>query len=567
MAKMIRGGIAAQKLESYNLDFKAEKSDFKEAAADLTEASVCFANGGGGRIIVGIKDKPGGEGALVGSTLSAEDLRAKIYQLTKPPLTVSITEEYVQGVRLLVIAVPEGLEVYATSRGEYKQRWRAECLPMSPSEVARLSDERRGNDWSAGPSGSSVEDVQPAALERVRELLRATGDPEKIRVAQASTEDLLARLGLLRDDGNLTRAAEILLVGERNSGPNELLVYQHRKTRGGEADYSKRWNGPLVTCFAEVLETIAARTTITPVTLGNGQQIRIEDFPSVAVREALANALIHRDLIDNQPVLVEHSPTTLIIRSPGPLVTGVTPENILTRGTKPRYPLLARTFNALGWSEYLGQGVNRMFREMARSGRPLPMITSEPERVEVNFSGERPNAHVARLIAELPDELKDDTDTLIVLMTLCTKKSVTASQVAPLIQRSVESAEETLRFAAQPQVELLEPTSGTRARRHPNYRFRGEVLARLGSAVAYHSRTSSEVDRKVIEHVREYESINNAAIQRLFDVDVYNARDILQDLVGRELLTRTSTQTRGKAVRYGRGPKFPEKKARKRLKS
>jgi len=43
---------------------------------------------------------------------------------------------------------------------------------------------------------------------------------------------------------------------------------------------------------------------------------------------------------------------------------------------------------------------------------------------------------------------------------------------------------------------------------------------RARSAVTYHSRTSGEVDKKIVEHVREYESINNGAIQRLFDVDV-----------------------------------------------
>lgn len=564
LAKAIKSGAVPGHLESFTLDFKQEKPTFKETAADLAEACVCFANASGGTLIVGIRDRPGGPDAITGTTVPIEDLRSKIYTLTHPPLTVSISEHLVDDQRLLQITVPEGLEVYATTQGEYRQRWKDECRPMTPVEVGRLTEERKGDDWSAGGTASTIENIHPHALERLRDLLRATGDDSKVRLSQAPTGEVLARLGLLHNETHLSRAAELLLVDRSRVGPQELLVYQHRKAKGGEADYSRRWSGSLITCFAEVLDVISARTTITPVTLRNGQQIRIEDFPSAAVREALANALIHRDMVLNEPVLVEHSPSALTIRSPGPLVSGVTPENILTRGTKPRYPLLARAFNALGWSEYLGQGVNRMFREMARSGRPLPLITSEPERVEVSFSGERPNAHIARITAELPEALADDTDTLIVLMALCSRRSVTASQVAPMIQRSIESAEETLRTACQPDVELLEPTAGTRNRRHPHYRFRGEVLARLGPAVTYHSRTSSEIDKKIIDHVREYNSINNAAIQRLFDVDVYSARDILQDLVGREILTRISTQTRGKAVRYGQGPRFPDKKGTRR---
>ncbi len=74
-----------------------------------------------------------------------------------------------------------------------------------------------------------------------------------------------------------------------------------------------------------------------------------------------------------------------------------------------------------------------MFREMARSGRPLPEIHSHPDRVEVLFRGAPPNIHVARLVPELPEDLKNDTDTLLILMRLCAKKSVTAQQIAPII--------------------------------------------------------------------------------------------------------------------------------------
>lgn len=559
LVNKIRNGHSPASLESSVLDFKTEKPTFKDTASDLAEACVCFANGIGGQLVVGVKDRPGGEDALVGTALGIDELRSAIYDKTQPHMNVTIAEHSAGAVRLLIITVPEGLEVHCTSKGGYSQRWQAECRPMAPAAVARLSDERRGADWSADPSSSTPGDISPAAIDKVRELLRLTGDDSKARLARATSEEIVRKLGLVTDSGFLTRAGELLLVENAESAPQELLVYQHRKTPGGEADYSRRWGGPLVLTYAEVLETVAARLTITPVTVRSGQQLSIEDFPSIAIREAMANALIHRDLRENQPVHVDHSPAVLSIISPGPLVAGVTPDNILTRGTKPRYPSLSKAFNALGWGEYLGQGVNRMFREMARSGRPLPAITSDQDRVEVRFRGDPPNSNVARVVAELPEHLKDDTDTLLILITLCSKKSVTAQQIAPIIQRSVVDSETALRQASQPDVDLIEPTPGTRTRKMPNYAFCGEVLARLGPAVAYHSRTSSDRDRKIVEHVREYLSINNGTIQRLFDIDVYGARDILSNLVGREILTRVSTQTRGKAVKYGPGPKFPDK--------
>ncbi|WP_211214426.1 hypothetical protein [Actinomycetospora chiangmaiensis] len=105
-------------------------------------------------------------------------------------------------------------------------------------------------------------------------------------------------------------------------------------------------------------------------------------------------------------------------------------------------------------------------------------------------------------------------------------------------------------------------TTGSRPRQRTlNARRR---LVALGPAVAYHRQSSSEIDRKVVDHVREYETINSATIQRIFDVDVYRARDILRDFVGREILVRISTQTRGPKVKYGPGAQFPARQGRRR---
>ena len=89
-------------------------------------------------------------------------------------------------------------------------------------------------------------------------------------------------------------------------------------------------------------------------------------------------------------------------------------------------------------------------------------------------------------------------------------------------------------------------------------------MAHLGSAVAYHRQATDDIDRKIIEHVRDYGEINNRIVRRLFDVDVFQARDIIRELVGREVLIRTSEQKRGTAVRYGPGPEFPKVKSRSR---
>lgn len=556
----ILAGTAARRLETGVLDFKEPKANLKEAWSDLAEASVCFANSSGGTIVVGVVDSPGGQAAFVGCDLDTDTLRQRIYHLTTPPLLVEVEDLHFASKRLVSIKVPEGIEVYATTRGYTYHRVGDTCLPMRPAEVSRLAEERRGVDWSAAPSGRSPEDVDPLALRQCRRLLRYSVDSRRQSYAGLSDDDLLRMLRCMADDGSLTRAGELLLCQGAASGPPEAVVYQHRKTHAGEPDAIMRLGTPLVLAFEDLLQAVRTRQGITPVTLADGQQLQIEDYPMAAIREAAANALIHGDWRVKRPVAVEHSSEYIRVVSPGPLVPGITVDNILTKGSRARNPALASAFRSLGLAEEVGQGVDRMYREMIRSGRDTPVISEDRDQVSVLFRGQPPNTRIARFLATLPPDELNDTDTLLVVLLLCRRRTTDSAQLAPVIQRSDAEAQAVLlRLASQP-AKLLEPTRATINRIHPTYRLTADAITRLGSAVAYHGRTSEEIDRKVIEHLRDYGEINNRTLQRLFDVDVYAARDMLRDLASRKMITRTSDQTRGVAVRYGPGESFPASK-------
>ncbi|MEV0594539.1 RNA-binding domain-containing protein [Nonomuraea cavernae] len=563
----VLGGTKASKCESERLDFKEAKANLKEAFNDLAEAAVCFANASGGYIVVGVSDSGAGGDAFVGCQLDPHLLRSRIHQLTSPGLLVDVTRLEFAGTSLVVITVPEGLEVHSTTKGYAYQRINDECLPMRPLDISRLTEERRGLDWSATSSGRSPEEIDPLALRHCRRLLQNSSDAARQSYGKLSNIDLLRAMKVVGDDGHLNRAGEMLLCSDSASTPADLAVYQHRRTQAGEADAILRMQSPLVLAFEELLQAVRTRQGITPLTLADGQQIQIEDYPSAAFREAAANAFIHGDWRMKAPVYVEHSAEYLRISSPGPLVSGITVHNILTKGSRARYPTLAAAFRLLGLAEEVGQGVDRMFREMIRSGREAPTITEDRDQVTVLFRGQPPNTKIARFLTTLPPDEREDTDTLLIIRTLCRKRTVNAAEMAPVIQRSSEEAQASLfRLSTNP-VDILEPTRGTMRRSFPSYRLRGEVIARLGAAVTYHSRAVDEIDRKVIEHLEDYGEVNNRTIQRLFDVDVYQSRDILRDLVGREIITRISEQKRGTAVRYGPGPAFPKKKGRAQKRS
>jgi ATP-dependent DNA helicase RecG len=559
IVQRVVAGSSAASLESDQLDFKVPKPVVKDAIRDLAEAAVCFANGSGGTLVVGVRDDPGGADAIVGCDLEIVELRRQIYETTNPGLVVTVTEQMYEGRRLLAISVPEGIDVHSTTRGHATRRLGTSCLPMTPADIARLADERRGTDWSAVATEVPLTAVEAGVLTAVRRLVEVSGRPAGRELARATDRDLLVRLALATKQGRLTRAGRLLLTRSER----DLVSYQYRPTRSGEAITTRRWQGPIVLEFEEILDTIATRQSMTPLTLRSGVQVQLYDYPPAAVREALANALVHGDHRLARPVIIEHSPDALSIVSPGPLVAGVTAQTILTSGSRARFAALVGAFRHLGLAEELGQGINRMYRELLKSGKDAPSIADRGDSVDVVFRGQQPNARVAAVIHGLPEEEQADTDALLILHLLCARPSVDASAVAPVIQRPIEDAQAALLRLSSPPVELVEPTRGTAGRSRPNYRLRHDTASQLGPALAYRRRDRSELDTKVAHHVAEYGYINNSTLQRLFDVDVYAARDMLQDLVGREILVRVSEQKRGTAVRYGPGPRFPQPKRRR----
>lgn len=124
-----------------------------------------------------------------------------------------------------------------------------------------------------------------------------------------------------------------------------------------------------------------------PVTLASGVQQQLETIPSTAVREAVVNAIAHRDHQSSEQVVVEHSASQLVVTSPGDLVFGVTGQNLLTYTSKPRTAALAEALRALRLAEGAGTGVDAMVRSTVHAGHGPPAFTSGGGSVRVVLNG------------------------------------------------------------------------------------------------------------------------------------------------------------------------------------
>lgn len=553
----IRAGAKPSDLESQILEFKSEAASPRDSLQILADAVVCLANATGGTIVFGVADNVAGSEAFVGVRGLDERLIIKgIFDRTIPALSVPVNSIDVEGERLYEIIVPSGATIYANAKGTATRRVNDECRPFPPEEQRQALIARGIHDWSSElTSATSADDVE---LGRLRRLLREAGHE-----ALAAQEDLalLRDLRLCDNNGRMTNAGLLIVGRETNLMqhiPTHGFSYQYRPSSGSEATGTLRGQKPLLAAVELLIEAISTRTQVAPLNVSGGVQLRREDYPSDAVRELVVNALVHRDYSVSGTVDVEHTPESLRISSPGGLVYGVTPENILSHPSTPRNRLLLETVTALQVAERTGQGVDRSYRSLLRSGKKPPLFVDAGDRVEVHVEGGSGNAAFTRFVrVQLPESMSSDLDVLLVLDMLCSRRGVSAPDVAIVIQRTPDDAQRVL--ARMVESDIVAPTRRSARKLYPKYELVASALVGLGLAVLYNKRKAEGSEEKILEHVREYGYITNQTIRRLLDVDVYAARDVLGDLVKRGLIRKAAGPARGPSVRYEPGPDFPKK--------
>ena len=553
----IRAGAKPSELESEVLEFKSETSSPRASLELLADAVVCFANASGGTIVFGVADDLPGPDAFVGvRDLDERRIVSGIFDRTVPALSVPVNSIDVDGKRLYEVIAPRGATIYANKKGTATRRVNDECRPFPPEEQRQALASRGIYDWSS--ELTSVTETDDVEIGRLRRLLREAG--HEALAAQGDLA-LLADLRLCAKDGRLTHAG-LLLVGRETDliqhVPSHGFSYQYRPSSGSEATGTLRGQRSLLVAVEQLIEAISSRTQVAPLNVSGGVQLRREDYPSDAVRELVVNALVHRDYNVSGTIDIEHTPDSLRISSPGGLVYGVTPDNILSHPSTPRNRLLLETVTLLQVAERTGQGVDRTYRSLLRSGKKPPVFLDTGDRVDVQIEGGSGNAAFARYVrGQLPESMSSDLDVLLVLDMLCSQRRVAAPDVSRIIQRTSGDAQRVL--ARMVEAATVVPTRRTATHAYPQYELTASALVGLGLAVLYNKRKAEGAEEKILEHVREYGYITNQTIRRLLDVEVYAARDVLSDLVKRGLIVKSAGPARGPSVRYEPGPGFPSK--------
>lgn len=439
----------ADELEGQELDFKQWEDNFKEMMKILVRAVVSFANAGEGMVIVGVKERVRGcEKAILGVPRSVDALSVQrsIYDNTEPHITVRIQEvpvEYGTG-RLLAVQVFPGMPPYTTSDGAGWIRVGKENKPLTGSRRREMMESMGYHDATATAIAEHWKDAySPAALERLREMMSQETAP--LELQRMSDEDLLQSIGALKE-GRMTIAG-LLMVGK--SQFIEKYVPCHRwafRRMTSDTEYTARdeGNDAIPLALWELERYIEADNPVSTLEIGFLHP-EFKKYPQIAIREGIMNAFAHRDYRVPGAVMVKQYSDELTISSPGELIGGITPENILHHAPVSRNNALANILEKLRLVNRSNLGVPRIYSSMLAEGKEAPIYEVLGENVELTLRGSVVVPSIRILVKQLSEKsVRIEVDELIILNYLLRHREITAQTSAEICQRSVRRISETL---------------------------------------------------------------------------------------------------------------------------
>ncbi len=557
--RAVVAGANADDAESEMVDFKEEAGTngrgtrqaigpkHEPAAQALANEVACFANTTrGGVLVVGVADGASGPGALVGSYLDLDWLKERIWALTTPHYSGFFIEEIPAfGSRIYFINVEPALEEIRAA-DKLRTRHGKRCVELTGDAARRFLEARRGFDWSAEPSGMRLSEVDPGAIETAMRFYRQRQD-----TTPPSERELASRMGVLLDDGDdpeINRAGALLLAPfEPRIVQAQLLITD---VEGRPAHHDLVGRAPLVLFLEEayrLLDDVAF--PVAPVVVGLTRR-ELRPVPRPAYREALVNAVMHRDYrLDRQQVhaVASGSPAdTFKVRSPGGLLPVVSVDRLLATPSRPRNEALAHALWAIAVAERQGVGIKTMYRTMLREGHDAPEIVEDNGELIVRLAGGTPDVGLRAFFDDLEAQnraFEDDPAVVIAIRDLLHDTPLRPERLAVVAQRTVGEAFRTLTaLEAAGAVERL--LNGSRA-----FRLTSDAKARLGERLTYRRSTMEEHSSLVRAYLDQHPDISREQAVQLLGLEPKTATRVLGKLLDSGAL-EYSGPPRGRGVRY-----------------
>lgn len=402
--------------ESEAVEFK---SNFDKEAV---ETAVAFANTNGGIILVGVSD----EGKIVGTSVGRESLSVwvnQISQVTEPAIIPDAEVKVVEGKTVVLIRVHEFPIKPVSVKGRCYRRVGNSNRLLSPREIAELHLESIGGSWDARVAlGESVKGLD---LQKIREYARNANIAGRRKTRGEKPIEVLKKIGLIKDEKPTW--ASILLFGKN---PHCLLPQAslHCGRFKGETLVidDRMIEGPIIGQIDEGMDFIRKNINVEFVMTGEPKRKEVWDYPLEALREALINAVCHRDYSFPSNTEIRIYEDELVVLNPGGLPFGVTLEDLYKNHKSiPRNKEIASVFYDMGVIEKWGSGIKKIRDACKNAGTPQPKFEERQNGFNVTFKKRAPSPETlekipqevtGRLVEKLVERLAENQKRILALM-------------------------------------------------------------------------------------------------------------------------------------------------------
>ncbi len=354
---------------------ESERVEFKKMPTKTLHHEIAaFANADGGYLIIGIEDN----GTITGIDVkNALELVTGALQSIIPPPHVTTHKMSINRKDILVIAVGKSPSLCSVG-GVVYIRIGTSARPLSVQEILMLSSEQGTFTWDEAPAATDTKANSRYIDWFFLKILESRGK----QIAPKDRNRYLRSAGAFRK-GRLTNAGTLFFTEATDEIP-------HAKIRiigmqNDEPAWSREYEGPVWQVIEAAYTDITREIKKIELIVGT-RRVRIEEYPPRALREALINAVAHRNYVISADIRIFLYPDRIEIRNPGGLMPGV---DILDPEHIPRNPALSNLLYDTGFIERYGFGIRLIQDEVKRHPLCSVEFVTTANRFRVIFTRKR----------------------------------------------------------------------------------------------------------------------------------------------------------------------------------
>lgn len=357
--------------------------EFKEEAVkakDLAEEFIAFANSEGGTVLIGVAD----DGTIKG--VKDETIEEKIMNICRNNCVPNIIPMYekldIDGLKVVSVTIPKGVnKPYYTTDHKYYIRVGTTKRIASREELLRLFEANGSIHYDIFPiHNTSIKDLN---LDIIRDYFLKYNTFDLYEEDKAYIERILINADILKEvDGKVTcSVGGLLIFGKRPDMimPQNGISFAHFcGTEITDELIDKKVIHGRLQDIAEQMLVIIKNNIKNPSSIKDLRREEKEEYPSLVLREAIVNALVHRNYsITGSKIRIFMFDDRIEFRSPGKLPNTVTIEKMKIGVSYARNPFLVKYMENMRYIDQLGRGIPMIIKAMKDIG------AREPELKEV----------------------------------------------------------------------------------------------------------------------------------------------------------------------------------------